>query len=519
MKSIKGRKFYSKILLLTFILLGIFFRFYDLDRMVYWYDEAFTSLRVSGHTRAEYIDEMFQGNAIATSDLQQYQQIVPEKTWQDTVNSLTEDVHPPLYFLLTRIWLQIFGDSITTTRSLTALLGVLAFPGLYWLCRELFRESSVAWVAVAVFAVSPFHILYAQEARMYSLFTVAIVVSSAALLKALRCNHKSDWFIYGLSLVLGFYSHLYFVFLAFSQVVYVAIYQGIQFTQTVRNFIITLGIASLSFLPWIIVVILNLDNVKKITSGAQESVAIAVLLKAWGANLGQVFIDVGLGSYFAPLILALAIYALYFLIRYASYPTGLFIALLIGVNAAVIILPDLILGGQGSARSRYFIPCYIGVEIAVAYLIVLKLESRRQLSQWLGIGLALLIFGGGLVSAIALSRSEVWWNKSHSRYNLEIARIINQAENPLIVGNTYSLNAIDFLALSHYLKPEVQFRLGNLSDRELQNLPSETTQFVYNPSSQLREQLEEYYQIQPINSRLKLLRLQPHATVSPTDSE
>lgn len=520
MKSLQKRKLhFKKILLIVFILLGIFFRFYHLERLVYWYDEAFTSLRVSGHTRAEYIEEMFQGNAIATADLQQYQQIVPEKTWQDTVNSLAEDVHPPLYFLLTRGWLQIFGNSITATRSLTALFGVLAFPGLYWLCRELFRESSVAWVAVAVFAISPFHILYAQEARMYSLFTVAIVISSAALLRALRRNGKGDWLIYGLSLVLGFYSHLYFIFLAFSQVIYVAIQQGIQFTKTTRNFIITLAIAGVTFLPWMAVLFLNLDNIKKVTSGAQKAVALPVLLKAWGANLGQVFVDVGLGPYFAPLVMILALYALYYLVRYAAYSTWLFIFVLIGINAAVIVLPDLVLGGQGSTRSRYFVPCYIGVEIAVAYLIALKLESRRQVSQWLGVGLALFVFGGGLASDIIFSRSEVWWHKSHSRYNLEMARIINQAENPLIVSNTHSLNAIDFLALSHYLKPEVQFRLGKLSDRELENLPLETTQFTYNPSAQLQEQLEQYYQIQPINSRLKLSRLQPHVSVSPTNPE
>jgi uncharacterized membrane protein len=499
-----------KVSIVLIILLGVFLRFYHLDRKIYWYDEAFTTLRVSGYTRSEYIDREFQGKAIVVRDLQQYQQVVPEKNLSDVVSGLAEDVHPPLYFILTRWWMQIFGNSITAIRSLAVLFGVLAIPGLYWLCRELFADASVTRLSVAIFTISPFHILYAQEARMYSLLTVAIVFSSAALLKALRQNNFSNWAIYLMSLIIGFYSHLYFVFLVFSQIIYVALCQGFKLTKTTKNYLITFLLGGILFLPWIVVILLNLAQVDKITAGAQNPVAMTVLLKSWIANLGQVFIDIGWGNYSAPLVLILVAYSLYALIRYAPRKAWLFLVVLIGVNALVLVLPDLILGGQGSMRSRYFIPCYLGVEIAVAYLISLKLESRRTISRSLGIGLALFVFMGGTVSSFTSARAVAWWNKGHSRYNLEIARIINEAENPLIVSNTYSLNAIDFLALSHYLKPDVQLRLGNLSDSNLQALPAQNDLFIYNPSDKLRSQLEQYYQIQSIQPRLKLFRLEAH---------
>jgi len=51
------------------ILLGIFFRFVNLDRKVYWIDETYTSLRISGHTETEFI-QFFDGHVVNLKELQ-----------------------------------------------------------------------------------------------------------------------------------------------------------------------------------------------------------------------------------------------------------------------------------------------------------------------------------------------------------------------------------------------------------------------------------------------------------------
>jgi uncharacterized membrane protein len=65
-----------------------------------------------------------------------------------------------------------------------------------------------AWLAVAIIAISPFQIVYAQEARPYSLFVMLILLSSAVLLGGMRLKTNSSWAIYAVTLVVGFYSHL-----------------------------------------------------------------------------------------------------------------------------------------------------------------------------------------------------------------------------------------------------------------------------------------------------------------------
>jgi uncharacterized membrane protein len=168
-----------RFVLIIVIVLSIFFRLSNIDRKVYWHDEVFTSLVISGYTLAEVNQEIDNGAVINAQDLQKYQHSNPERGVIKTVSSLAIDEAqlPPLYFVMVKLWVNLFGNSITTIRSLSVILGLLILPGIYWLCLELFESSTVAWIAVALIAASPFQVLCGQEARMYSLHALNIVLS------------------------------------------------------------------------------------------------------------------------------------------------------------------------------------------------------------------------------------------------------------------------------------------------------------------------------------------------------
>jgi len=142
------------------LVLGILLRVSHLDRQLYWGDEVYTSLRISGYTVAE-IEQELGGRAIAVAEMRKYQSPGPWKTSSDTVRGLAleEAQHVPLYFVLARAWAQCFGDSVAVIRGLSALFSLLAFPCLYWLSRELFESSRVAWFAMILMAVSPVHLV------------------------------------------------------------------------------------------------------------------------------------------------------------------------------------------------------------------------------------------------------------------------------------------------------------------------------------------------------------------------
>lgn len=74
-----------KILVAILLVLGIFFRFSNLDRKVHWSDETSTSLQVSGYTVADFDRQIPNGRIVGIEDIQKFQRINTEKGLVDTV--------------------------------------------------------------------------------------------------------------------------------------------------------------------------------------------------------------------------------------------------------------------------------------------------------------------------------------------------------------------------------------------------------------------------------------------------
>jgi uncharacterized membrane protein len=220
--------------LIIILILGIFFRFVNIDKKLYWLDETHTSMRIAGYTPQEVRSNLYTGNLISPLDIQKYQRLNSERGVIDTVNALATESpqHPPLYYVMARLWAQCFGDSVAAIRSLSAVISLLAFPCMYWLCLELFHSPLVGWLGMGLIAVSPFHVLYAQEARQYSLWTVTILLSSAALLQAIRVKTKLSWGVYTIALALGFYTFPFTIFVATGHAIYVCVNEKFRLSKT-----------------------------------------------------------------------------------------------------------------------------------------------------------------------------------------------------------------------------------------------------------------------------------------------
>jgi len=91
------------------------------------------------------------------------------------------DQHPPLYYLLLHFWMAL-GDDPATVRALSAIFGTLTIPVVYLLGRRL-ADGKVGLLAALILAVSPFHVRFAQETRMYTL----LALNASLALYALIC--------------------------------------------------------------------------------------------------------------------------------------------------------------------------------------------------------------------------------------------------------------------------------------------------------------------------------------------
>src|SRR5690242_2837184 len=93
-----------------------------------------------------------------------------EQNWLDLIRYVIRDiVHPPLFYILLRIWLLVGGESEGWLRLFPVLTAIAAVCPFFLLCREPKLEPLETNVAFFLFAVNGYLIYFAQELRMYSL--------------------------------------------------------------------------------------------------------------------------------------------------------------------------------------------------------------------------------------------------------------------------------------------------------------------------------------------------------------
>ncbi|HAZ49136.1 MAG TPA: hypothetical protein DDW76_14220 [Cyanobacteria bacterium UBA11369] len=495
------------VLLVVMLVIGIFFRFYNLDRKVYWHDEIYTSLRISGYTKQELTQEIFNGSVIGIEDLQKFQRPNREKNLIDTINSLAieEPQHPPLYYAIARWWVEIFGYSVKTMRILPALISLLAFPCVYWLCWELFRTPLVGWVAIALIAISPFHVLYAQEARQFSLWAVTILLSSAALLRAMRLKTKPSWRIYGVTLALGFYTFPLTGMVAIAHGIYLWVIEGFRLSKTVASYLLASLAGLIAFLPWIVFIINNFTVVKISTEWNQKDIAKSLLLQWFGWQTSQIFIDLGdmpkqMMNLAMIIILTIIGYSIYFLVWRNTQKIWLSLLSMILVNLLPLILPDLIFGGQRSIVIRYLTPMVLGIQLAVAHLIATQIFGTISWSRKIGKAITILLMTGGIVSCAVSSQANNWNVKKNHHDATQIAQIINQTQRPLLMSTNNEVNIGEILSIGYLLNPKTKFQL--VIEPNFPQIPDGVTDiFLFNPSQGWREKLEKdfNYKVDRVN--------------------
>lgn len=484
------------ILLAAVVVAGAALRFVNLADRLYWHDEVYTSLRISGYRVAEVKQAMLAGGDLRPGDLLPYQRLNREHGFSDSIASLAADDPQisPLYIALIRLWAGLAGDSVRSLRVFSALVSLLVFPCLFWLCRELFPTiARTDWVAAALIAVSPFHLLYAQQVREYSLWTATMLLASAALLRALRRGNRSAWGWYAATVALGLYTHLFFGLVMVAHGVYLL---GLErrWSPVVRNYLLATVAGLVAFGPWLANLGLSVTRARAATDWSGDPRAAVDYLQRFVSRFGSIFFEIsyGVNDPFTVAVRAVIVlgvlYALVRLVRREKARCwGLLLALLI-IPAAPLVLPDLLFGGQRGLVHRYVTPAYLAAELAVAYLFAARLGQRI----WQV--LFALVVAGGLASEVVITRAECWWTAGHNLFTPAIIRSVNQCPRPLVVTEFVNANFGDMLVLSHRLHSQVRLRVGPP--------PVATTGysdvFVYGPpASRLAELRQNGYERHP----------------------
>lgn len=180
------------LLLLMWLAIGTGLRFTNLAAKPPWNDEFATLVFSLGNSfRTVPLNQV-----ITLDTLLMPLQPNPDADSGTVIHHLmTESSHPPIYFVLTHLWMQLFPTqgglaSFWAARSLSAILGAASIPAIFGLGWLAFRSRLVGQIAAAMIAVSPFGIYLAQEARHYTLAILLIIASLCCLLIATWTIHR-----------------------------------------------------------------------------------------------------------------------------------------------------------------------------------------------------------------------------------------------------------------------------------------------------------------------------------------
>lgn len=502
-------QFWLKIVIIIVIFCGVFFRVTNIDKKIYWHDEVYTSLRVAGYQKEEIVSKFFNGEIITAKDLLEFQILKPETPLSITIKSLTKNPeHPPLYYLLLRFWQNLFGSSIIINRSLSIIFSLLVFPAIYYLSQQLFNSNLVSLINVSLIAISPVQILYAQEAREYSLWMLTIILSSLFLFKSIKTDKISHWLTYSLTLSLTFYTSILSAFLPIINLSYIYLIRKTLKVKTRIIFLIFTIISGFLFLPWLVIILINFSLLKDKTNWANTQQSLEFLATLWGLHFTSLFVDIDLPLYhgmsyiFIGLIFTLIIYSFYNLINNTDKNIWLYLLLLAVIPTLGLILPDIIFGGMKSSVTRYLFPAYVSIYLTIGYTLGIKITQKAKIWSLI----LAIIFTLSILSNIISSNAQTWWNKIPSYHNAYIANIINQTENPLVITEVFDINEGNILSISHNLKPETKLQLLN-TNTLIKAHPEFQEIYIFNPSPQLIKSLEKLYHQKLVDKNYSLYYL------------
>lgn len=213
-------------LLCLILLIASWLRLYQLDFQSFWLDEILTILTITkgeGYSKLLWILKY-------------------------------EDQHPPLYFVLLKAWLDVFGYTDFNSRLLSALIGIAGVLSTY-LLGHVIGGKRLGLIAAFLIAINPHHIYYSQEVRNYILLYFFAALSFYACFRLIKQVSYVNAIIFSF-LALGLlHTHYYSLFIFFSEVVLLVMVGVYSIYQRAFKQLVVFGFSGLliliGYLPWI----------------------------------------------------------------------------------------------------------------------------------------------------------------------------------------------------------------------------------------------------------------------------
>lgn len=216
-------------LLLAVLAVAVLLRIYGLGKDGFWFDEASTML-LADRDAASVIELCSNNNS------------------------------PPLYHLTLHFWLS-GGRGVVWVRLLSLAFGV-ATVGVVWRLGNRLAGYPAGLYGALFIALSPVHVAYSQEARMYAMAGFWVAASFLSLWSWCR-DRSAGWMAcYAICTVAAMYTHLFCLLILPAQAAFVLLFSGLP-ARTKTWWIVCQVCVFVLFVPWVVVIARQLGRISE----------------------------------------------------------------------------------------------------------------------------------------------------------------------------------------------------------------------------------------------------------------
>ena len=178
-------------------------------------------------------------------------------------------MHPPLYYLMLRGYIYLFGNDAETLRLFSVIISSFSILVAYVLGKEICCRKA-GLILAFIIAFSAYSVKYSVMVRPYPLMTLLSLLSTWIMLKAVSgdfLNFRKSM-VYILITVIGMYTLYHYAFVVMFQLVYLILTAWFHEDKNGRSnrilkiFFIYLAVIIL-FSPWIPALLVQLNAVNK----------------------------------------------------------------------------------------------------------------------------------------------------------------------------------------------------------------------------------------------------------------
>lgn len=160
------------------------------------------------------------------------------------------DVHPPLYYLLLKIFSQPFGYSLFSAKLFSVLpyVLILAIGGRQ--LKKLF-DPKTALLFMVLFLLFPYSMLHAVDVRMYSLAALFVFLNGLYAFRCYRYGSGTDWVLFTVFGTCAAYTH-YFAMVS-AGIIYglLLLWLLVKKREALRRWLLACVSTALLYLPWL----------------------------------------------------------------------------------------------------------------------------------------------------------------------------------------------------------------------------------------------------------------------------